>query len=234
VKLTIRHYYDFGADRVVVGDDLLNPDAWDGLRTKTSGAFALPATRDEFVRAAEARRELEARARAIDAWLDAQRVRRLASYGVGGAQLEFWLHRLRPERELIVTDYGEATLDRLVAVFPEVQARYHDLRRDEPLAADMHLFHRIDTELTNPEWRDVFRRFGSVQVLVVATHVLDPWHLVLELAQRPLMKVRHASSAGFSRTRAAFEALWRPTHSSEALRMHDLEAWALEPHVVDS
>jgi hypothetical protein len=232
VKLTIRHYYDFGKDRVVVGDDLLNPDAWDGLRTKTSGAFALPATRDEFVRAAEARPELEARARAIDAWLDAQRVRRLASYGAGGAQLEVWLHRLRPERELIVTDYGEATLERLVTVFPEVQAQYHDLRRDEPLAADMHLFHRIDTELADREWRDVYGRFRAATILVVATQVFDVVHVLLELARRPLLTRRNASSAGFVRTRAAFESLWQPTHSAQALQMHDLEAWALSPRSV--
>ena len=37
LKLTIRHYYDFGADRHVVGDDLVTPESWDGLRTATSG-----------------------------------------------------------------------------------------------------------------------------------------------------------------------------------------------------
>jgi hypothetical protein len=35
LKLTLRHYYDFGADRDVVGDDLVSPKAWDGFRTQT-------------------------------------------------------------------------------------------------------------------------------------------------------------------------------------------------------
>jgi hypothetical protein len=229
LKATIKHYYDFGVDRPVVGDDLVNPASWDGLRTRTDGAFAIPRTREEFIRAAEGRPEIAARAQAINSWLEQHGARAVASYGVGGAQLEWCLHRLRPGRELIVTDFGEETLGRLGDVFPEAKARYHDLRQDDPLSVDVHLFHRIDTELTDGEWRDAFRRFESVPILVVATHVLDIPHLLFELAQRPLVKLRHASSAGFSRTRAAFEALWEPTHSAKALRMHDLHAWALEP-----
>src|SRR3954452_6445823 len=106
MRLTIPHYYDFGADRALVGDDLVRPEAWDGLRTQTAGPFALPAERDELERAADEREDLAVRARAIDAWLGARGVSRLASYGVGGALLEVWLHRLHPARELIVTDYA--------------------------------------------------------------------------------------------------------------------------------
>lgn len=45
LRVTIRHYYDFGMDRAIVGDDLVRPDAWDRLRTQTSGVFAIPPTR---------------------------------------------------------------------------------------------------------------------------------------------------------------------------------------------
>jgi len=229
LRLTVRHYYDFGADRAVVGDDLRTPEAWDGLRTKTSGVFAIPSTRTEFVEVAERRPDIAARARAIDAWLEEQGARVVASYGVGGASLEWWLHRLRPDRKLLVTDYGEATVSRLAEVFPEAEGRLHDLRRDDPLTADVHLFHRIDTELTNREWREVMGRFGQVPVLVVAADVLDLRRLLLELRSRPALRRHNASRAGFLRTRAALEALWRSTHTSSALQMHDLPAWALTP-----
>jgi hypothetical protein len=229
LKVTVRHYYDFGPERSVVGDDLVTPEAWDRLRTRTSGVFAIPGTREEFVRTAESRPDIAERARAIDGWLEAHGAGVVASYGVGGASLEWWLHRLRPDRELIVTDYGEATVSRLADLFPEARALLHDLRRDEPLAADVHLFHRIDTELSNGEWRDVMKRFAHVPVLVVAAEVLDLRMLFAELRNRPLLRRRGASKAGFIRTRGALEALWRQTHVARPLRMHDLHAWALTP-----
>ena len=207
----------------------MRPEAWDRLRTTTSGVFALPPTREEFVRRAEERADIEGRARAIDAWLEEHGAEVVASYGVGGASLEWWLHKLRPRRKLIVTDYGGATVQRLAEIFPEADVRYHDFSREQPLPADVHLFHRIDAELTNSEWQAVFTRFARVPILVVATEVLDVRALVRELRLRRGLKQRHATKAGFIRSDAAFEALWRNTHTSEPLLMHDLQGWALRP-----
>jgi len=232
LRVTIRHYYDFGTDRAIVGDDLVRPDAWDRLRTKTSGVFAIPPTREEFVQTAEGRADIAGRARAIDAWLEGRGARVVASYGVGGAALEWWLHKLRPRRKLIVTDYGEATVQRLVETFPEVVVRYHDMHRDEQPVAEVHLFQRIDTALTNRAWKEVFTRFARVPILVVATEVLDLRRLLLELRLRRRMKLRHATKAGYIRSSAAFEALWRPTHTSHPIRMHDLSSWELRPRAV--
>lgn len=230
MRVTVRHYYNFGTDHRMVGADLVNPDSWDKLRTKTTGAFALPATREEFVNLAETRSDIAARARAIDAWLEEHGAGVVASYGVGGAALEWWLHQFRPGRELILTEYGHATLARLRELFPEAQTRYHDLLCDEPIPADVHLFHRIDTELSNDEWPEVLRRFGSAKILIVAAGVLDARVLGLELMNRIRhVRSRGASRAGFIRSRSALEALWRPTHTALPLRVHDLDAWALAP-----
>jgi hypothetical protein len=228
LRITVRHYYDFGAERSIVGADLVNPDSWDGLRTSPSGAFSLPATRAEFERMAAERSDIAARAHAIDDWLQSRGVEVVSSYGVGGAALEWWLHRLRPERKLIMTDYGPATTARLGDVFPSVEVRRHDLRCDEPLASDVHLFHRIDTELTNHEWRTVFKRFRHAEILLVATELLNARALAFELYYR-VAKLRRATRAGFVRNRAAFEALWHSTHVGDPLEMHDLHAWALSP-----
>jgi hypothetical protein len=209
-----------------VGDDLVRPASWDGLRVATRGPFALPTTREEFVDAAQARPELEARARAIGAWLDSEDVRVLASYGVGAAALEWHLHNLRPSRELIVTDYGEKTVERLAEIFPEARATVRDIL-DGPLASDMHLFHRVDTELDDQAWRRVFGRFATARILVVATEILGPKQLVGEILNHALHP--HAARAGFVRTRSAFESLWRDTHDAQALRVHDLHGWALSP-----
>ena len=227
IPVTIRHYFDFGADRQLVGDDLVRPEAWDALRTQTSGPFALPATREELGRSADERPEIGERMRAIDAWLETRGVRTLASYGVGAAAPEVWLHRLRPERRLLLTDYAPETVERLGTAFPEVDVVRHDLLADAPLEADLHLFHRIDTEFTNDQWRSVLARFAHVPVLVVATEVIDLRRVLAELRARPFR--RGATRAGWIRTRAAFERLWRPTHRATPLRYHDLEAWALDP-----
>jgi hypothetical protein len=229
LRVTVRHYYDFGADRTIVGTDLTTPESWDRLRTQTGGDFSIPATRDEFIRTAAGHEKVADRARAIDAWLTQHAGSSVASYGVGGATLEWWLSQIRPDRRVLCTENAAATVARLKAVAPELDVRHHDLRRDGPLAADAHLFHRIDTELTNREWQEVFRRFSSVTILVVAAQVLDVRTLVRELLDWPRMRIMRASRAGFLRTRSAFASLWRPTHDAVPVRMHDLDAWSLTP-----
>jgi hypothetical protein len=227
IPITIRHVHDFGADRRHVGDELVRPEAWDALRTATTGPFGLPGDRPTFEAVASSRPDLAGRARAIDGWAQAVGIGRLASYGVGGASLEWLLWRARPERELVLSDYGPATVARLAAVLPELEVRQHDLRADPPLAADAHLLHRVDTELDTREWRELLERFAGERLLVVATDVIDlrraSWQLRIRLRHR------HATRAGWQRNRAAFERLWSPTHRATALRVHDLHAWDLRP-----
>jgi hypothetical protein len=223
----MRHHFDFGRDRVVVGEDLVRPEAWDALRTRTDGAFSVAASREELERTADGRPEIGERAQAIERWLEGRDVDALASYGVGGGVLEAWLVRLRPDRRLALTDYGPETVERLRALFPEVEVTRHDLLGDAPLDAEVHLFHRIDTELTDEQWRGVLRRFADATILVVATEVATPRRLGQELLLRA--RSRHLTRAGWLRTRGSFEALWRGTHDAEALRLNDLDGWALTP-----
>jgi hypothetical protein len=227
VRITIRHHFDFGLDREIVGHDLVRPEAWDALRMRTSGPFAIARDRAELERMADEHRDVAERVRRIDSWLRHRRVGALASYGVGGAVVEFGLHRLTPERVLRVTDYAPATVARVRTLLPEAEVECHDLLRDPPLDADLHLFHRIDSELANGEWRRVFERFATVPILVVATEVADLGRLVAEIQM--CLRRRGVTRAGWLRTRGAFQALWRKTHRGTPLRFHDLEAWSLEP-----
>ena len=229
LRFTVRHYYDFKADRTIVGNDLGTPDSWDRLRTQTVGAFAIPATRDAFIASARAHAEIANRARAVDMWLTDRGAASVASYGVGSGVLEWWMRELRPGREIACTDYAAATVERLNEIVPELSARRHDLRQDGPLHADVHLFHRIDTELDDRQWREVFERFSSVPILLVAATILDVKTLTLELLARPRLWRRKASRAGFLRTRAAFASLWPQTHFAQPLRIHDHDAWYLMP-----
>ena len=205
----------------------MRAEAWDALRLGTVGPFSLASSRAELERSADERPEIGLRARAIETWLAQPEVGTLASYGVGGATLEACLLRTRPERRLVFTDYAPETVNRLRGLFPDVEVVRHDLLSDSPLAADAHLFHRVDTELNDDEWRALLRRFAQETILVVATEVATPRRLGQEL----LLRARHRrlTRAGWLRTRGSFEALWRETHDAEPLRLHDLEGWALTP-----
>jgi hypothetical protein len=226
VRLTVRHRYDFGVDRELVGDDLVRPEAWDRLRTQTHGPFAMATTRDGLEAQADEREEIGERMRVVSAWLDANGVQSLASYGAGGGIAELWLLRHAPARRLVATDYGEVTIERLRTVLPELEVVRHDLLADGPLDADVHLFHRIDTEFSNRQFRAVLNRFASARLLIVATQITSVQGAIDEMrkAMRP-----NTSRAGWARTRGAFEALWTRTHTATPLRFNDLEGWGLEP-----
>lgn len=227
MRVTIPHVFDFGADRELVGDDLVRPEAWDALRVGTDGPFSVAADRATLERQAEERTDLQERARALGKVLDAHGARRVVSYGAGSAVLELCLHRLDPDRRLVLTDYAPATVERVAALLPELEVRRHDLLADRPLDADLHLFHRIDTEFTNAQWRGILDRFAGVPILVVATEVIGIRRARDETLKRLLN--RRATRAGWARNRAAFEALWRAHHDAERLRIADLEGWFLRP-----
>jgi len=228
VRLTVRHYFDFGDARALVGDDLVRPDAWDALRTDTSGPFAAPQTREEAEGVVAEHPGIRSRAEALNEWLTREGVGSLASYGVGGATLETSLRSLAPQRRLILGEYAPRTVERLRVLFPEpeVTIALHDLLADPPLGADVHLLHRVDTELRTSQWRQVFRGFADARIVFVAAGVVDLSGALAEL--RKGLR-RGATKAGWVRTRAAMEALWRDTHDAHALALPDLPAWVLEP-----
>jgi hypothetical protein len=223
----MRHYFDFGPARELVGGDLVRPEAWDALRTQSDGPFAIAHTREALERSADERQEIVARVREIHRWLEEHEVRVLASYGVGGGIVEVLLERVRPDRRLVLTEYAPATVARLRELFPGADVRRHDLLADPPAEADAHLFHRIDTELGDEQWREVFRRFKDETVVVVATEVAGSLRLARELWLR--LRNRNVARAGWLRNRAAFEWLWAETHDAEPFVVHDLQAWALTP-----
>jgi hypothetical protein len=227
VRLTVRHAFDFGADRGLVGNDLVRPEAWDALRLQTSGPFGLPADRLVWEAQADAAAHLAQRAIALLQWIRSAGASSVASYGVGTAMLELHLHRLDRDMRLSLTDYAPETVRRLGSLFQDVEIVHHDLLRDGPLDVDLHVLHRVDSELSDRQWRELLGRFRASRMLVIATEVASVRRVLLELAFRASR--RRASRAGWLRTRAAFEALWPPTHSAQLTRIADLWAWDLTP-----
>jgi hypothetical protein len=225
VRITIPHYFDFGEDRDLVGKDLVRPEAWDALRTQTTGAFAMASDREGWQRQTDQHPELRDRAEAIIALINAGGGGSLASYGVGAAMMECWLGRLDPGRRLLIGEYAPETVERL-RTFTDAEVHRHDLLTDPPLDADWHLFNRIDTEFSNREWRGVLERFAQEQVVVAAAEVIgvsDAWREFRRGIKRG------STNSGHLRNRAAFEALWRHRHDAEPVPLAGLQGWVLTP-----
>lgn len=225
IPLTIRHRYDFGPDRDRVGACLVNPQSWDSVR-ETSGPFGLPSTRAAWEQAAS-EGDFAERAAAIAAVADELGARRICSYGVGAAFIELNLAWLRPDLELICTDFTPRTLERLRKLFPEAEVRHHDLLADPPLEAHFHLFHRIDSELSNRQWRTVLSRFRE-PILLVATELLEMDTLVRELRLR---SSGEASAAGYIRTEAGLRSFWRSSHHDRKIAIGSLTGFLLTPRL---
>lgn len=227
VRITVPHYFDFGEDRSLVGDDLVRPEAWDALRTGTTGPFGLPDSRGEWERLADEQPQFSRRAEIISEAIDERGGGSIASYGVGAAFLERCLNRVDPGRRLVLGEYAPDTTERLREIFTEAEVVRHDLLLDPPLDADWHLFHRIDTELSNRQWRGVMKRFGACSIVVVATELIDFDRAIGEIKTR--LRNRNVTRSGRIRNRAAFESLWRRTHDSQPLDVADLQGWVLTP-----
>ena len=227
--LTVPHLVDLGDDARLVGRALAGRTDWDALRMRTSGPFALPSSPERWSRDADERPELEGRMQVAAA--EARRLggHSLASYGVGTALPELWLRRVAPDLSLTLTEFAIETVARLTTLLPDTRIVEHDLLRDAPVDADVHLFHRIDTEFSDRQWRQILRRFALADVLIVATDVLSASRMREEIRALPHRYRRGWQRAGWSRTAGAFERLWAPTHDSRPTHFGDLRGWVLTP-----
>ena len=226
MRLTIRQRYAFGDDRALVGDELVRPESWDALRLQSDGPFAVPPDRQSLERQVDQNGAIRERAAALDGVLRALEARSVASYGVGTGLMEAALQRTDPDRQILLSEYAPGTVERLRALFAADRVERIDLLADEPLPASAHLFHRIDTDLDDGQWREVFRRFGAQTVVVVAAETLGPRECWQQLLGR---LARGTSQSGWLRTRDAFESLWARTHRSEPTRFADCDGWVLRP-----
>ena len=224
MRITIAHRFDFRDGRDSIGRDLIQPRAWDAARD-LPGPFGLPESRAEWERLAR-QPELERRAADVVAVIRRLGARSLCSHGVGTGSLEFNVNRLAPDVTLTCTDYAPRATERLQRLFVEAQVIAHDLAVDEPPRADLHLMHRIDTELDTSSWKLVFARFFE-PILVVPTLLLDLGRMLKELALRVVRP--RATRAGWFRTEDAFRALWTDSHSDEVVTVGGQRSFLLLP-----
>ena len=242
MRLTVRHYYNFGAQTGIVGGDLTSEVAWDRLRLDSSlDGFALPRVRSAWLELCEGDREARRRAEHVARVVSDGAHTSVISIGVGRAHLEYWLKRLRPDVRLTCLDYAQRTVEVLQGLFQECDAvETFDLRVARWPAADgkaLYLCCRVDTELSDAEWVQVFRRMadaGVRRVLFVPSGFLDGRTAAREAVGRlrSLLSGRHSTFAGYLRTKAAFRQLWSASFVSiRQLAVGDQQAFLLERRV---
>ena len=225
MRIRIRHAYDFGPERGVVGRTLLDPSAWDAARS-LPGPFELPENRVDWERCAR-RGDLERRAQDVASVARELGASSLCSHGVGTASLELNLHRAAPELNLTCTDYAPLTVERLRRLFPEAEVVLRNLVDPGPPLADVHLMHRLDAELDDDDWRSVFAAMER-PILFVPNVVLDLAGAARETARR-LVRRGSLTNAGWFRNEAALRALWSESHSDRPLTISDSRGFLLEP-----
>jgi hypothetical protein len=224
MQLKVRHVYDFDEDRRAIGPNLSSPSDWDAAR-ELSGPFELPRDRRLWEDRAE-RSDLKVRARDIVSIARVLGAHTICSYGVGTGALELNIHRAGPDLALTCGDYAPRTVQRLAELFTEALVAHHNFAADPPLEGDLHLMHRLDTELDDSDWRAVFVRFHQ-PILFVPGLVLGFTTAARELARRVLRP--RASRAGWYRNEDALRSLWDYTHHDHELRIGDARAFLLRP-----
>jgi hypothetical protein len=208
LPLTVRHGFVI---QEVDGVRRLDAAGWDVLRgSETSFGF----------RTAESQRDrVRPRAVRIAEIANECGARRLCSYGVGTGLVE--RHLLEFGLDLTVTEYAPGTVAKLRELFPLVVE--HDLRAGSLKGFDLHLLHRVDTELSDSEWRRYFASTDEPQ-LVVMTEFLTWRTLKHELKLR---RRRDVIAAGWLRTERRMRSLL--PRSSEQLQVFDLPGFLVTP-----
>lgn len=224
MRFTVRHFYSFGpTEPLVSGSGIDGKKAWDRLRMDARETnFSIPVSRDEWLRLCQGTVERDGgvmsaeRARDVLAVVRDLGLRGIASFGVGGAYLEYNIKSLRPDLFLSCSDYTPAAVERLRNVFTECdEIACVDLERDPlPVRPDrLCLLSRIETEFSNARWEAVFGRLadqGAEHVLMVPHNYLTLHKFIDELTRRIKGRLtgRPLRFAGYIRTRDAIAALW--------------------------
>jgi len=167
MKRRIRAYYDFAEYSKVVGSDLRSPTAWNALRISDARFFSLSERRRDWLNSFADREDLRERAHLIASLCREQGLRRVFSVGVGVGALEYFMKNEDPDLHLIFTDYAPRATARLRSVSSECDVVVvFDMMHNEwqPVPDTLYLLHRVDTKLSDKDWRTCFSRMAASAV----------------------------------------------------------------------
>jgi len=238
MRLTLRHYYDFGDKAETIGKNLNNAPAWEALRLGKGSPdiFSIPPDAMKWRDKCLNDTLLIKRAEDILALLDPG-IKKIFSYGVGVGCLEYLLKKKNPQIILRCSDFTPQAIRYLQDIFKEAdEIALFDILKGNWVSAGtdcVHLFHRVDTEFDDGEWQWIFQRMhaGGVQnVLFVPSQVLTFSQIFYHLSKNLFYGIsrKKITAAGYLRTSGQLQFLFRRFYSlQKTVKIGDLVGYLL-------
>lgn len=196
-------------------------EAWDAIRIDNEDTpFSIPKDRSSWIDKCLQNKEIIQRAKAVVALLHDLKITGLFSMGVGAAFLEYNIKTLYPEIFLACFDFSPHSVKRLQGLFKEA-----DLVENLDMLKggwkfkenSLYLFHRIDQEFNDAQWKKIFNDIAAVgveYVLFIPCGILGWGSLINEKLN--LLKYRiqgkPVTFAGYLRSKDAFYSLWQGSY----------------------
>lgn len=219
MKITAKHYYFFGEKSAEVGGNLISPKSWDILRMHENleNPFSLPESRDAWIKKSRNNTQSVKGAESISNLLKQKNYKRIESFGVGAAFMEYNLKIKHPDIFLSCYDFAPKTVARLKNLFVEAEKiEVFDILNDNFInkgEGTLYLLYRVDNEFDNKQWRAIFKKIslaGIKNILFVPCDVSTIKSLIKSrlgyLSQ--IISGRRLSFAGYLRTKDQFKELF--------------------------
>jgi hypothetical protein len=239
--ITLKNYYNFDDPGNRLNGNLIAPDAWDAVRTENIGGnrpFFMDQDRAQWEKFCLSHQNARLRAQRL-VELMGSRFTGVDSFGVGCACLEFLIKKENPHMQIRCSDYAPKSIERLRALFPEAEdVRVFDMLREPwPMVAKGRLFllHRVDTEFSDAEWQEIFRKIRKAKaqdVLFIPSEILTAgtvWKKKIKYLISGIFGKKMVF-AGYVRTQERFLSLMEESfHIKETVKIHDVMGFWLTP-----
>lgn len=240
MNLTVKHYYSFGKRAEAVGRNLLSENSWDAVRIDDENRdtpFSIPKKREDWIKKCINHDQMVKRADAVGKFLKEKGFKKVISYGSGACFMEYNLKNQHPDIVLECSDFSPNAVERLKNIFTEADKIYlfdmlrHDFKSEN---GALHLFHRLDADFSNSEWKDIFKRASKARITNIlfvpcaidtlkslAKTIIGKWHQII-------FKKSILSFAGYLRTKDALKNLFIDYYNlSEETTVGDLTGFYL-------
>ncbi len=237
MELTLKSYYYFADEKGELGDGLNRPESWDILRMREdSSLFSIPKERENWQRVCLNNPVLKLRAKEI-AKILGTRFNCVYSFGVGVGCLEFLIKKENPVLQLKCSDFASKAVERLKKIFVEADEitnfdiLYGNWDRIEP--ESICLFCRVDTELSDQQWREVLRKMrlaGVKNILFIPGYLLSVAGIIHQQIKYAIFRSlgREMTFSGYMRTKKRFISLLSEFFEIEKIvQIHDLPGFLL-------
>lgn len=233
MRLTIKHYYHF--NKAINRDNvLICQDGWDSVRLDSEDTpFSIPHSAEAYE--AKLIKAYTVEANEICDVINKNNFHTIFSIGCGCGFLEANIKKKMPEIYVACSDFNPKSVNQLKSVMTYYdELNTFDITKDQFPFKDnqLYLLFRIDTELSDQEWKQVFNRMaeeGVETILIVATELLTLQRFIKESIKGALRNIKGYTFCGYIRSKANFKALWKGHYSVEKeLKIGSLDAFLLK------